>query len=280
MAFIQDPIATIQKRRSVRSYTNKPNDAIQIKRILDFMKHQPPLFSGKVRFLCIDLDKDKGVKLGTYGVIKNARSFIVAIAEDSTQDMETIGYILEKGILLATEMGLGTCWMAGTYKVNDFEGVVLNSTEERIVAITPLGFPDDKNHFLDRALRILAASDNRKPFDSLFYKNNYGEPFQPSDFNHLNEKPYYQALEMVRLAPSASNKQPWRVIQMENQYHFYLERSKNYPLRFQRIDMGIAIAHFDLVVRQHSLDGVWVFKAPPLEVPSHVQYSLTWQART
>ncbi len=60
-------------------------------------------------------------------------------------------------------------------------------------------------------------------------------------------------LEMIRLAPSAVNKQPWRVVVVDNTVHFYLKRSKGFSkegkLDMQMIDMGIALCHFALAAR-------------------------------
>ncbi|MGB4438289.1 MAG: nitroreductase family protein [Sedimentibacter sp.] len=55
---------------------------------------------------------------------------------------------------------------------------------------------------------------------------------------------YGVPIEMVRLGPSASNKQPWRIIKDKNSYHFYLCRTKGYgSVNFdvQKNDLGIAM---------------------------------------
>ena len=69
-------------------------------------------------------------------------------------------------------------------------------------------------------------------------------------------------LECVRLAPSASNKQPWRVVRQGGAFHFFLSRDKAYgalmPLAdLQRIDMGIAMCHFQLAAAEAGLEGEW-----------------------
>jgi nitroreductase len=93
---------------------------------------------------------------------------------------------------------------------------------------------------------------------------------------------------MVRLAPSASNKQPWRVVQQEGRFHFFLQRTKNYPSPvfnqilklsdLQRIDIGIAMSHFQLSLTAVGLMGKWIFSDP--ELPHHDpgnEYIITWQ---
>ncbi len=51
-----------------------------------------------------------------------------------------------------------------------------------------------------------AGSANRKEWGDIFFSGNFGGKLSRRDAGD-----YGEALEMVRLAPSASNKQPWRV---------------------------------------------------------------------
>ncbi len=66
-------------------------------------------------------------------------------------------------------------------------------------------------------------------------------------------------MEMVRLGPSASNKQPWRILLKDAVCHFYEYKEPGYSDRFnydiQRIDLGIAAAHFDLAVNEKGIKG-------------------------
>ncbi len=98
---------------------------------------------------------------------------------------------------------------------------------------------------------------------------------------------YAQPLEMVRWAPSASNKQPWRIVRIDNAWHFYLQRTKGYGkgtllfsiLRLadlQRVDMGIAMCHFELTARALGLNGQWVIRDPRIEIPENTEYTVTW----
>ncbi len=94
---------------------------------------------------------------------------------------------------------------------------------------------------------------------------------------------------MLRLAPSASNRQPWRVIQDGACYHFYLQRTPGYgrgTLTFtllgladlQRVDIGIAMCHFELAARELGLEGQWVVDEPDLPKPGEtIEYVVTWR---
>lgn len=65
-------------------------------------------------------------------------------------------------------------------------------------------------------------------------------------------------LEMVRLGPSASNKQPLRIIKDENTFHFFVCRNKGYGIAgydLQKNDIGIAKCHFDLTIKELEIKG-------------------------
>jgi hypothetical protein len=91
----------------------------------------------------------------------------------------------------------------------------------------------------------------------------------------------------VRIAPSASNKQPWRVVKDGQYWHFYLQRTPGYrrdPLKIlldlcdlQRLDMGIALCHFELTARELGLAGHWAFDAPSIPIPGpRTEYIASW----
>ena len=68
------------------------------------------------------------------------------------------------------------------------------------------------------------------------------------------------------LAPSAVNKQPWRVVVADDTIHFYLVRSKGVghgeKLDMQMIDMGIALCHFALTAEELGLQMTLVEEDP------------------
>ena len=98
--------------------------------------------------------------------------------------------------------------------------------------------------------------------------------------------PYAVPLEMVRLAPSASNKQPWRIVRIGRDWHFFLERTPGYWGRskrlakiadLQRVDIGIAMCHFALAAQEVGLQGEWVVADPDLELGGRpLEYRATW----
>jgi len=92
---------------------------------------------------------------------------------------------------------------------------------------------------------------------------------------------YALPLEMLRLAPSATNKQPWRVVQSNNAYHFYEEQTAGYSddgrIDIQRVDVGISLCHFHLTALERNLTGKLETRPQQNIVPSkNTHYIISW----
>ena len=94
---------------------------------------------------------------------------------------------------------------------------------------------------------------------------------------------YSTVLEMVRLAPSASNRQPWRIVWGDGGecYHLFLQRTKGYRatvgMDLQRVDMCIGMCHFELSARELGLSGRWESRRPDSgRLPERTEYVASW----
>jgi nitroreductase len=278
----------IDRRYSCRSYREQPIAAEHKGALEAFMatRTRGPLGSA-VRFRLIAAEPDDASalrRLGTYGFIKGATGYIVGAVEAGPGDLEDYGYLLEEVILQATRLGLGTCWLGGTFTrgafTSRFGGV---SPGETIPAVVSTGYPAGDG---TERIREREYGDRRLPPDELFFAGEWAEPLGgPGDG-------YAAALEAVRMAPSATNRQPWRILRRGADWHFYLARTKGYGkgspwfrlLRIadlQRVDLGIAMCHFELVVREAGLTGTWRVADPGIALPvSSIEYTATWRDET
>ncbi|MEI6100649.1 MAG: nitroreductase family protein [Eubacteriales bacterium] len=87
----------IRERRSCRTFGDRPIEPDKQKRLEDFIKEQ----NGSVmqmRFALLPLEV--GGKIGTYGMISGARTFIVGIVDKNRENIEEFGLEFEKIILL------------------------------------------------------------------------------------------------------------------------------------------------------------------------------------
>jgi len=267
---------TIRERTSVRSYEPRALSTKEKDLFHDFIKTLNNPFSVDVSFRFLESsDAWKGEKLGTYGVIKGARDFIGASVPDTDLALEALGYSLEHLVLYAVALGYGTCWLGGTFDRSAFSHAMDLKKGDLFPVIAPLGYPADKKRPMESIMRWAAKSDQRKEWNELFFRENFSSPLSKSDAGD-----FAFALEMTRLAPSAVNKQPWRVVKCQNAYHFYeaktLKEGKN-SVDLQRVDVGIAACHFGLAAAEKNLPGEFKkLSVPDIQTSSDIKYLFSW----
>ena len=88
-----------------------------------------------------------------------------------------------------------------------------------------------------------------------------------------------EILEMVRWAPSAVNKQPWRILKLENAYHFFEKKDKGYISDavgdMQKIDMGIALCHFVMGLEEKGMSYEFALADPGIVPAADEEYIAT-----
>ena len=271
------PVAeTIQKRRSVRTYESKPLLLQDREALLMCMKQLDNPFGVPVHTYIIDkkLNAD-GEKLGTYGVIKGASTFLGVSIPNTELASLAAGYEFENLILYATHLGLGTVWLAATFDRARFTSAMNIPKDELFLAISPVGYPAAKSSLTEKMMRSAMKSSSRKEWGELFYQIDFHNPLTKDMVGD-----YAQLLEMLRLAPSAKNAQPWRVLKTENAYHFYADYnpalSKGEKI-IKQVDLGIALSHFHQTALELGLTGA--FKQMPQEdvdLPENIHYMISW----
>jgi hypothetical protein len=166
-------------------------------------------------------------------------------------------------VLKAAELGLSTCWIAGDLDRKALASAFGFGAETFVPAVLPLGFAAAKPGLYEQVARFAVKPRSRKPSEELFFYQGFDRPLL-----RQQAAGFYQALEMVRIAPSASNKQPWRILMQEDGFDFFLMRTAGYKEKvgydIQRIDLGIAMCHFELSALELGFHGTWV-DAPPEE---------------
>lgn len=268
---------SVKKRYSVRNYKEQEVELDKRKAIESFVNSLDNPFGKKVNFHYLDNREMKDEdKLGTYGVIKGAMQYIGTTIKLEPMALEALGYELEAVILYLAHLELGTCWLGGTFNRKGFAKAMNIEEDEIFPIITPYGYAATKKHMKEIVMRKMIKADQRKEWNQLFYINDFQTPLTKEKAGDL-EVP----LEMVRLGPSASNKQPWRILIKDNACHFYEYKqpgySDSFPYDIQRVDMGIAAAHFDFSVKEKGLKGYFDTECEPeLELPHHMEYVFSW----
>jgi len=277
MEFKNAFIDLIKRRTSSRTYESKDIESETLQKLKNFIADINKEINTKARFMVINNDNNnKGSKkLGTYGVISGADSFIIGILDKNDNNAFEFGYFFEKIILYATDLGLQTCWLGGTFYKEEFAQSTDITENEFIPIVSPVGYKKGKARIVETAMRAAAGSNQRKPWNELFFDKDIQNPLSEKEAG-----PYAVLLEMVRLGPSASNKQPWRIIKNNNEFHFFISRTKGYGLAsydMQLNDIGIAKCHFDFSAKELGLKGQWQ-KLDNIKTPEDCEYVTTWVA--
>jgi hypothetical protein len=216
-----------------------------------------------------------GQKIGTYGLIKHPQAFVGGVSVNEQKSLIDFGYVFEMMILKLTELDFDTCWLGGTFKRKDYRRKLADN--EIIPAVSPVGFAAKKRSLIDRFFRKQAQSSTRKDNHELFFNYSDGEPF-----DMVNGNQFITPLTFVRRAPSASNKQPWRLFidKKEGHIHVGLARTTGYAKMLsydiQSLDIGIAISHLEIGLEE--IDEKYTKKIlKNITLPNDAEYIITYQ---
>ncbi len=269
-------IQTIKKRKSCRTFNNAPLTPADKKDLENYLLENSEGIEDEIAILRIveKIDADKQMKLN-YGMIQGHNTYILGTAKSIASSRVNYGYLMEKVVLKATAMNLSTCWI-GYFDSTYFNEITLEDGFE-IPSIVIIGYSDDKQTYQDKFVRFSIRASKRQSWQKLFFNYKLKTPLKPDDI-----KKYSDSFEMVRLAPSSGNTQPWRVYfdDNTNEFHFFKKIiSKRYEERgLHDIDMGIAMSHFELTSLQNGLKGRWIKHAiENVDSIDDLQYVMTWK---
>lgn len=281
MPFQQSFSDLIHERYSCRHYDPGRTSAEAFTRLDNYI-HSLPLgpfnVAGRFRLvLAGGMDRHGLRGLGTYGAIKDSPGFIIGVTRSDDMDLEDFGYRMEMVVLRAVDLGLETCWLGGSFTRSTFSKKADLEKDEILPAVCSVGFPASV-----RTLEQVEKARKRLGWDNLFFTGDFKTNLLPEVAGD-----YARPLEMVRLAPSARNCQPWRILKAGDVWHFYLQRTHAFQqfvfpaitgiVDLQRVDMGIAMSHFEMAAREVGLSGSWVMRDPGIPLENKlIEYSVTW----
>lgn len=287
--FSRPVLDLMAQRISCRTYQPVPLAAEKLSQLEACLK-QPVVypFPGTVRFALLDNGQAavQAQKIGTYGTIRGARYYIAGAVRRGPGALENFGYGMERIILHATDWGLGTCWLGGSLHRSEIGPRLGAGSDEYVPAMTPVGLPAERPGLQDQMLRWSAGSSQRKSWSELFFWEESRQPLTPETTGS-----FAPVLEAVRRAPSASNRQPWRVLVNSalTRFRLYLKRNVWYSQAahafmqaedIQRLDLGIAQCHFELAAQALKLAGAWSRSGTKNEAPAGWEFIAAWEAQT
>lgn len=207
----------ISRRYSCRSYAGAPTAADWAS--LSYAAQRYALPGARLILQTVPDDLFTGIMLG-HGKITGCTTAAVLITNlGEPQGRVHAGILGEAFCLEAVALGLGTCWVSGTYRRKRLDLPL--QADEAVLAVIALGQPTPSN---------LPESRRRKSLSRLC-KGDIS--FWPEEFR--------LAAAAVQAAPSAMNLQPWNMLLEDGSLALTV------PLR-QALELGIAVCHAELAL--------------------------------
>ena len=245
----------INVRCSRRNYDKARNIETSVKDRLHFTCNSfRPYKSARVEFVSEPPDDIFANALGFYGNIKNAPAFLAFIGDMSDEHVqEKMGYTGEGIVLEATSLGLGTCWVALTYKASTVKSMISLESNEKLIAVSPLGYSTEQWTFEEKMFSGFGSNHKRNKLSSMVK----GLPeTQWPDWAR-------SAVEVARLAPSAINRQPWSFKILQNSVTISTSGAAPEFNVARRLDCGIAMLHLELGALNKGARGSWELLKQP-----------------
>ena len=263
----------IKGRKSVRSFADQAISAEDRSRLEQYLQSIDNPFGVPVRFVLLDA-KEKGL---SSPVLTGETLYVAGLVKKGPYADVAFGFSFEKLVLYAWSLGIGTTWIGGTMKRELFERAAGLAEDEMMSCMSPLGYPAKKRSVRETLMRKGVGADARLSTDKLFFDESWGRPLQAEASDELRD-----LMEMVRWAPSAVNKQPWRIIAADGCFHFYEKQDKGYVSDktgdLQKVDVGIALCHFIMGMEAQGKKPELTLQDPGIAVPEEVRYIATVKA--
>lgn len=198
------PIELLRMRHSVRAFTEQAIPAPMLNKLKAEVTmtntHQHGL---KFRIVTDDPEPMKSFSR-SYGSFTNPRNYLAAVVDTAVENVyERAGYYAEKFVIEAVKLGLGTCFVGGTYNEDKVKAPL--RAGEKVLFIVVFGFPLGKEKFLARMTEKLAHRKTMTAAD--FFEPSADAAQAMTMFPDMK-----LGLEGIACAPSSLNKRPVRVV--------------------------------------------------------------------
>jgi len=142
---------TVRRRRSIRKYKAEPVPEEDIDYVLEAARLAPSWGNKQCWRYIVVTDETLRKKMTVRDWAAQAPVIVVGCADPTKAGdkdgkpyyMLDVGSSMEHLILAASERGLGTCWIGGQFDEKAVKEALNIPENIRVVALTPLGYPDE-----------------------------------------------------------------------------------------------------------------------------------------
>ena len=233
-------LEAIGKRTSRRSYLTTPLSAEDVA----WLEERIALYNerGHLRMRLVTGDKSAFTGFSPkYGMFSGVRNYIAFVTDGrDAVELEKVGYYGELLVLLATSLGLGTCWVGGSFNRKAVErGLTSGHKVPLVVALGNVeAAPSGKE-------RLIRGQVHRKvkPLAELYTSDGPVPDW------------FMDGMRAVAQAPSAANRQAVVFDYRDGAVVATVKGSSALTASYDGVDLGIAKAHFEIGAD----DGTWAF---------------------
>ncbi len=206
----------IDSRHSVRQYKTTPIEENLVTELNAYIENCNAESGLNIQLICDD-PECFDVFLAHYGKFKNANNYIALVGKKNLPDLdEKVGYFGESIVLKAQELGLNTCWVAGTFGKKKCKAKI--ESDEKIVCVISIGYGENQG-----------VEHKSKPIEKLCKADLSSAP----DW-------FKEGVDAALKAPTALNQQKF-IISLEGEEAKIV--SKGGPMT--KLDLGIVKYNFE-----------------------------------
>jgi len=230
----KDLYSTIFQRKSIRKYYLIPLDGDTLNEIETRLETLEPLHKDiKIEFKILYPDVVKR------RMMRKAPHYLAVFSEVKDGYLSNVGFMLQQMDLFLSANGLGTCWQG----IPTLKKEGLASSNLEFVILMPFGKPQESLQ------RTSTSQFKRKSLKEI------------SDIKGVDN-----ILEAARLAPSATNAQPWFFTGDKDLIHAYSIKPNFirglFAKKFPPIDVGISLYHLKLASEHFGKETEIIFNNP------------------
>jgi len=224
----------LRQRQSIRSFSEKPIPEDLVKKLMaeitDINTHRAGLHFS----LVTDDSRPFEGFSASYGMLRGVRNFVACIVDSTVRNVWIeAGYAAQQFVMFAVELGLGTCYVGGTFK-RDAVNLQMRAGW-KLPFVVAFGYPEEKEGMISKfAVKFL----HRKKTSYIDFLADRSE----SALHFVNQNEWMKSgLEGLDSAPSSINRRPVRIAIENNTVKAYVEK----PSADMLIDLGIGLWNFE-----------------------------------
>jgi nitroreductase len=264
-----DLYQAILTRRSVRRYEARRLDAETLAQAQEIASGVKPLVPGN-RFEVLMRDVAPGEDLvqtmGGYGRLVSPPHYFVPYAVGERHVLTDLGYRVEQIVVRLTALGIGTCYVGSVGREEAVRALFELPDAARIGAFLSFGYPATGlgGRAVNAMARRAAGATNKLPVERIFFHEAFDQPATPP-------KELAPLVEAARLAPSAGNAQPWRLLWRDGTLpprgtlYLFVQRKGRYSTgelgAYRFYDGGICMGNMALALEALGMAGHWELPA-------------------